>query len=92
MPNPEQNRWKERILEICKGDPIAVTWIAMTEELIIQTRRLAIDEAVKTVDWILTPHAYESDDPNYESFALELKARYRKEIIKDVTHLKEIQK
>ena len=36
--NKENQEWENRILEICKGDPIAVTWIAMTNDLLSKAR------------------------------------------------------
>jgi len=40
-----------------------------------------VEEIIVKIDWILTPHAYESDDPKMEKFALELKDKYKKAII-----------
>lgn len=37
------------------------------------------------VDWILTPHAYESDDPKMEKFARGIKEKYKKEIVQAIT-------
>lgn len=34
------------------------------------------------IDWILTPHDYESDNPEMEGFALKLKVKYKKKILK----------
>ena len=34
----ENRTWEDRVLEICKGDPIAITWIAMTNELLSKAR------------------------------------------------------
>lgn len=45
-----------------------------------ETRNETLLEAVKIVEWELTPHGYESDDPKYERFAIKLKEKYSKEI------------
>jgi hypothetical protein len=37
-------------------------------------------QLIEKVDWILTPHGFESDDPKMEEFARKLKEKLRKEI------------
>ena len=48
--NKENQEWEKRILEICNGDPIAVTWIAMTNDLLSKAReeeRILIKEKLE---------------------------------------------
>jgi len=33
------------------------------------------------IDWELTPHGYESDDPQFERFALKIKEKYKNKIL-----------
>lgn len=44
-------------------------------------RQQLIDEVVGKIDWVLTPHGYESDDSKMEAFAAKLKDKYKQEII-----------
>jgi len=32
------------------------------------------------IDWELTPHGYESDDPQFERFAIKIKEKYKNKI------------
>lgn len=56
----EQNKWEDRILEICEGDPIAVTWISMTESLLLSQKN-EIKEMISKVKarWVGVPDAEE---------------------------------
>jgi len=33
------------------------------------------------IDWELTPHGYESDDPQFERFAIKIKEKYKNKIL-----------
>ena len=48
--NKENQEWENRILEICKGDPIAVTWIAMTNDLLSKAREEERSRIKKIID------------------------------------------
>lgn len=43
---PLSAEWEKRVLEICDGDPIAVTWIVMTKNL-LQSQRNQIREKIE---------------------------------------------
>ena len=47
-------------------------------------RNIILEEISSKVDWILTPHAYESDNPEMEKFARQIKEHYKKEIIEAI--------
>ena len=51
------------------------------DELADEAINKFVNEIVVKIDWILTPHAFESDDPKMEKFARELKDKYKKAII-----------
>ena len=39
------------------------------------------------IDWELTPHGYESDDPQFERFAIKIKEKYKNKIIASLDKL-----
>jgi len=39
------------------------------------------------IDWELTPHGYESDDPQFERFALKIKEKYKNKIFSSLDKL-----
>ena len=39
------------------------------------------------IDWELTPHGYESDDPQFERFAIKIKEKYKKQILSSLDTL-----
>ena len=53
-----------------------------------EVRREERERVKKKIDWILTSHGYESDDPLYERFAVQLKEKYKKKILQALTNNK----
>ena len=39
------------------------------------------ERVVGIIDWELTPHGYESDDPQFERFAIKIKEKYKNKIL-----------
>ena len=68
-----------------KGEPVsqeAIEWeldfrshlFSEVEKVLAEQR----EELRKELEWVFTPHEYESDDPLYQRFALQLKEKYKK--------------
>ena len=50
------------------------------EKAVAQAKREVLEDVKGKIDWILTPHEFESDNPFFEEFASKVKEKYRGKI------------
>jgi len=60
-------------------------WIPEMKSFIIKSINQALTEDRERmrgiIDWELTPHEYESDDPLFERFAIRIKEKYKNKLL-----------
>ena len=63
-------------------------WFKLKQQELLKEALAEERERVRgIIDWELTPHGYESDDPQFERFAIKIKEKYKNKILSSLDPL-----